>query len=305
MNYYNEFAKKPAAGLRQLIEEGLIPKGEVDERDIKDVHPSDLIGFNQCHFFAGIGGWPLALSIAGWPADRPVWTGSAPCQPFSGAGKGKGGGDDRHAWPAWFSLIKERQPAKIFGEQVASAVPHGWIDRVFTDLESCDYSCAAAILPACSADAPHLRNRLWFVGDSEYDGLAGSSIRGSDAQAHVDSAHRTQGAGQSPRAGHSGDVSQRIVADSFHTRWEGGLHRGEDQGWQAEHGHAGCGGAMLSHWGESRWIVCGDGKIRRIPTIESGIQLLAHGFPQKVGLLAAGGNAIVPEVAARFIKANM
>ena len=87
MNYYNEYDTKTAAWLRQLIAARLIPAGHVDERSIVDVCPGDLKGFRQCHFFAGIGGWSLALQLAGWPEDRPVWTGSCPCQPFSSAGK--------------------------------------------------------------------------------------------------------------------------------------------------------------------------------------------------------------------------
>lgn len=86
MNYYNEFDPKAAAWLRELIKCELIPNGYVDERSIVDVRGADLAGYTQCHFFAGIGGWPLALRIAGWPEDRRVWTGSCPCQPFSTAG---------------------------------------------------------------------------------------------------------------------------------------------------------------------------------------------------------------------------
>jgi DNA (cytosine-5)-methyltransferase 1 len=77
--YYNELDPFAAAWLRNLIAAGLIPQGEVDERSIEDVTPNDLAGFRQCHFFAGIGGWPLALRLAGWPDERPVWTGSCPC----------------------------------------------------------------------------------------------------------------------------------------------------------------------------------------------------------------------------------
>ena len=88
MNYYNEFDPYAAQWLRNLIDAGHIPKGEVDSRSIKDVKASDLTGFVQCHFFAGLGGWSHALRLAGWPEDRPVWTGSCPCQPFSAAGAG-------------------------------------------------------------------------------------------------------------------------------------------------------------------------------------------------------------------------
>lgn len=136
MNYYNEFDPNAAQWLRNLISKGLIPEGVVDDRSITEVKPKDLQGFTQCHFFAGIGGWSLALQLAGWPTTRPVWTGSCPCQPFSTAGNRKGKSDERHLWPVWFGLIKAVQPAIIFGEQVASAIGHGWLDDVAEDLES-------------------------------------------------------------------------------------------------------------------------------------------------------------------------
>lgn len=84
--YYNEIDPFAANWLRNLSDAGLIAKGVVDERSIVDVTPADLVGFTQCHFFAGIGGWSYALRLAGWPDEREVWTGSCPCQPFSTAG---------------------------------------------------------------------------------------------------------------------------------------------------------------------------------------------------------------------------
>lgn len=89
-SYYNEWDASAAAWLRELINNKLIPYGYVDERSITEVTPSDLEGFTQCHFFAGIGGWPLALQLAGIPASTQLWTGSPPCQPFSVAGKSLG-----------------------------------------------------------------------------------------------------------------------------------------------------------------------------------------------------------------------
>jgi DNA (cytosine-5)-methyltransferase 1 len=115
--YYNEHDKNAAAWIRELIKEGVITDGEVDERSIEDVLPADLAGFDRCHFFAGIGVWDYALNLAGW-GDRPVWTGSCPCQPFSAAGKGEGFADERHLWPAWFHLIEICRPDALFGEQV-------------------------------------------------------------------------------------------------------------------------------------------------------------------------------------------
>src|SRR5690606_31057001 len=138
----------------------------VDTRSIEDVTPNDLQGYTQCHFFAGIGGWPLALRLAGWPDDRPVWTGSCPCQPFSQAGKGAGFADERHLWPAFFHLIEQCRPSVVFGEQVASKDGLAWLDLVQADLEGAGYACGAADLCAAGVGAPHIRQRLYWVANA-------------------------------------------------------------------------------------------------------------------------------------------
>lgn len=149
--------------IRQFMVDGLIPHGDVDTRSILEVTPNDLKPYTQCHFFAGIAGWTFALQRAQWPADRPVWTGSCPCQPFSSAGRQKGKEDERHLLPAWLNLVRQCRPASLYGEQVASAIAHGWLDDVYQGLEAEGYAVGAAILPACSVGAPHKRDRLWFV----------------------------------------------------------------------------------------------------------------------------------------------
>jgi DNA (cytosine-5)-methyltransferase 1 len=169
MNYYNEFDKKTAAWLRELIKAGLIPDGIVDERSIVEVSSSDLKDFTQCHFFAGIGGWPYALKLAAWPEDRPVWTGSCPCQPFSCAGKGLGTADPRHLWPVWFNLIRECRPTEIFGEQVASNLAKEWLCGVRSNMEGISYAFGAARLVACGVQAPHERPRFFWVSSDTYN----------------------------------------------------------------------------------------------------------------------------------------
>jgi DNA (cytosine-5)-methyltransferase 1 len=166
MHYYNEWEHYPAQWLRSLIAGGLLPEGDVDERSIADVQPSDLEGYTQHHFFAGIGGWPLALQRAGWPTDAPVWTGSCPCQPFSLAGRGGGTDDPRHLWPEFHRLIAECRPPVVFGEQVASLAGREWLAGVRTDLEAMGYAVGAADLCAAGLGAPHIRQRLWWVADA-------------------------------------------------------------------------------------------------------------------------------------------
>ncbi|MFA7322299.1 MAG: DNA cytosine methyltransferase, partial [Dokdonella sp.] len=152
-NYYNEFDAYAASWLRALIETEQIAPGVVDERSIADVDAGDLVGFDQCHFFAGIGGWPLALRLAGWPDDRPVWTGSCPCQPFSGAGKRTGTADTRHLWPVFRDRIRVRKPPVVLGEQVASKAGRTWLAAVRADLEEMGYATGGADLCAAGIGA--------------------------------------------------------------------------------------------------------------------------------------------------------
>lgn len=175
--YYNEFNPYAAEWLRKLIAARHIAPGDVDERSIADVRPDDLRGYRQCHFFAGIGGWSLALRLAGWEDERPVWTGSCPCQPYSPAslanGGAKGQGDERHLWPIWLPLVRERRPARIYGEQVANAIGWGWWDEVALDLEAEDYACAAAVLRSDAFGADHERKRLYWHADAGGEGWEG------------------------------------------------------------------------------------------------------------------------------------
>lgn len=171
-HWYNEHDPFAAEWLRNLIRLGQIPEGDVDERSIKEVQPDDLIGYTQCHFFAGIAGWGLAARIAGFPADRELWTGSCPCQPFSNAGQGGGTDDPRHLWPDFFRLIRARRPALVMGEQVASALGRAWFDGVGADLEGEDYACRAVDIPACAVDAPHIRSRLYWIARASGVGQA-------------------------------------------------------------------------------------------------------------------------------------
>ncbi|WP_242446380.1 DNA cytosine methyltransferase [Klebsiella michiganensis] len=164
--YYNEIDPYAAQWLRNLIDAGHIAPGVVDTRSIEDVTPNDLKGFTQCHFFAGIGGWSLALRRAGWPDSRPAWSASCPCQPFSQAGRKKGFTDERHLWPAAHWLVGQRRPVVVFGEQSGSADANDWIDLVQADVEALGYAFGAVAFPSASVGAPHQRDRAYWVADA-------------------------------------------------------------------------------------------------------------------------------------------
>lgn len=325
--YYNEIEPKAVEWLRELIKQGHIAPGEIDERDIRDVTADDLRGFTQHHFFAGIGVWSFALRLAGWPDDRPVWTGSCPCQPFSAAGKGAGFDDERHLWPAWHWLIREYRPDVVFGEQVASKHGITWLDLVSSDMEGEGYACGPVVLPACGVGAPHIRQRLWFVADSSgvgwgqgnqnggrspsrtspKEGPGSSDSLGSERLA--DSGRVARGlpevAGEEdPQARRSREAlgmgDSRGDRDREHAREllgdEGQHEVGKENGDHAPESPGPVNGA----WRDAEWIYCRDEKYR---PVEPGSSTLAHGAPERLGRLRCYGNAIVAQAAAEIIKA--
>lgn len=302
MNYYNEWDPQAAAWLRELIENKLIPEGVVDERSITEVQAKDLKGFTQCHFFAGIGGWPLALQLAGIPATTRLWTGSPPCQPFSAAGKQLGQYDPRHLAPVFLNLVSECRPAILFGEQVAPAIAKSWMCDLQAHLEGESYAVGFAVLPACSVGAPHKRDRLFFgaslwLGDSP-------SERQCTGKTGQDRGIGKQLEGPEPREHDQYRRANGGLADADNTRPQ----RRERMRECADKQPIGPGsveGRSDPHngfWSDADWLGCRDGKFR---PVESGTFPLANGIPARVGRLRGYGNAIVPQVAAEFIKAFM
>lgn len=181
---------------------GQIAEGIVEERPVETLAAADIAG-DRAHFFAGIGGWDLALCLAGWPDSLPVWTGSCPCQPFSVAGRRKGADDPRHLWPAWCRLIAERLPPIIFGEQVASGAGREWLTGVRADLEVLGYAVGAADLPACSVGAPHIRQRLFWVADAHEGRLGERTVSTEHQRETCGRGFSAQGDGESGRLAHS------------------------------------------------------------------------------------------------------
>lgn len=371
---YNDNDEFAAEWIRQLIAAGKIPEGDVCDRGIETL--------THCppttHLFAGIGGWALALRLAGWNPNRPVWTCSCPCQPYSLAGAGAGDDDDRNLWPESFRLVRLNVPDVLFGEQVESAIGHGWLDGIFADLEGEGYACGAAVLPAAGVGAPHIRSRIFWVAQRRRWGGACRGV--SDSKLHG------TWQGEQGEQGEEGSGRRRSANDGGDDRWlsnapsggqsierrtggerngghtdiggtGGGLSNAERAPRRPQHeqdargrqtsgtanrampvenrngngrvcdslqsgleGHAGhendgdqpgriksqtagstsAAGDIADVWGDFNLIPCTDGKTRRL---KPGLVPLVNGVPGRVGKLRGYGNAIVPQVAAEFIRA--
>lgn len=374
MPLYNEIDPFAVEWLRRLMAAGELPQGFVDPRSIRELQDAPATS----HFFAGIGGWPLALKQAGWPDSAPVWTGSCPCQPFSAAGKGKGFDDERHLWPEFFRLIAKCRPPIVFGEQVAGAAGYRWLDLVQADLAGEGYTCGAADLAAASVGSPQIRQRLYWVACAdEFLGRQGGSLRSGgnhrgDAQPRpgpgggiglggmaaaqcegLQGSKERDAARQAfPGAGASG-LEGRVVGTYGSIGHQGSQigswrnHRGSPKsrpglggagepvglghpGSLGTRGHTGTvlgpegkssderfGIRRLPHgaippgatgsgfWREVDWLYCRDEKIR---PVELGTLPLVDEFSgdlgrNRTGCLKGYGNAIVPELAAVFVRA--
>ncbi|WP_159731612.1 DNA cytosine methyltransferase [Methylosinus sp. Ce-a6] len=292
--YYNENDEHSAETLRNLMKMGRIANGYVDTRSIEKVSASDLVGYSQCHFFAGIGVWSHALRESGWRDDMPIWTGSCPCQDHSSIGRRRGNGGERHLWPTWFNLIEACRPFVIVGEQVSNYLTIGpasgrrkksvrvahdqvdahdgraWIDVVCDDLEAAHYAVGAVAAPACGFGAPQKRERLYWFAEA-----------GSVADPASDEERWARGRG----ARGAGAIGRR-----------GATKQPEPVG---------------GYWRGAKWVPCADGKVR--PT-RPGVRPLVDGSAPRMArrgaeeediaeILRGYGNALVAPQAIEFIRA--
>lgn len=342
--YYNEIDPFAAQWLRNLIDAGQIAPGIVDERSIEDVTPGDLRGFTQCHFFAGIGVWSYALRQAGWSDDRPVWTGSCPCQPFSAAGKGTGFDDERHLWPSFQWLIEKCRPQHVFGEQVAAGNANVWFDLVQTDLEGMGYAFGLTPFTAASIGAPHIRERAYWLAhtDVQCQSSAGNtqrlteSLRSNAVNGLANTGgQRFHGINPLLQRQEPGRITENMPQTSGFrnagrvdytniTRLEGFIGNDGAAGREGESGSVTTSGIhsrpleVNGFWRDADWLLCRDGSWRPVesgtfPLVARFAKSLGHGKSSlralagrnRTGRLKGYGNAINSEAAMHFIKASM
>jgi DNA (cytosine-5)-methyltransferase 1 len=303
--------------------------------------------FNHCSLFSGIGGFDLAAQWAGWnnvfQVEKDEWcqkvlqknfpkakrygdikefnakeyngaidiiSGGFPCQPFSVAGQRKGKEDDRYLWAEMLRIIGEVQPKFVVGENVTGIIGMA-LDTVLSDLEAQDYTTETYIIPACSKNAWHRRDRVWIVAYS-------NSIRWNNEQKengqtlhnrNRNGATKEQGRGkQQRRTGEPGsilsnsesklsnerengnDTQQRKIqlqtggSDSISTDtngigWKNCLHGQEQRGKTSEFGNT------YSEQYRNYWEV------------EPELGRVVDGLSGRVDRLKGLGNAIVPQIA--------
>lgn len=202
-------------------------------------------------------------------------TGGFPCQPFSVAGKRKGKEDNRHVWPEMFRVIQETKPNWVIGENVAGII-NLELEQVCADLESEGYEVQPFIIPACAVNAPHRRDRVWIVANSERIGRKcrggiKSKISGTNGKGIAIELERP---------------NKAFIADSSSERLEG------KNKYKSEHSEC------TGHYRNTRW----DENWIEVATEFCRVDAR---IPNRVDRLRSLGNAIVPHVVAiimQFIK---
>ena len=242
----------------------------------------------------------------------------APGEAFSAAGKRKGTSDERHLWPAFFRLIRERRPVTVFGEQVASRDGLAWFDIVSSDLEGAGYACGAVDTCAAGFGAPHIRQRLYWVAHADGKQLhrrrlpkeggrteladSGGTVGLADAPGEQKYEEQRQSAKAEGERDADMPCGRGMACGLADAMSAGRPSRGADAG-NGQTAGTGVSDAPLptdGFWRDADWLLCRDGRWR---PVEPGAFPLAHGAAGRVGRLRGYGNAIVAPQAEAFIRA--
>ena len=163
--------------------------------------------------------------------------GGFPCQPFSVAGEQRGAEDDRALWPEMLRVICEVQPTWVIGENV-SGIINMELDNVLSDLEAEGYAAQTFVIPACSVDAKHRRDRVWIIAHA--DSESGSDVSRHESELVADSNGEYSRSSRSSEMEKGSTVAVSTTGEqlppmadpSGQSRWSGRVHRESgDQGW--------------------------------------------------------------------------
>ena len=235
--------------------------------------------------------FPDVRELKGSDIDGPidVICGGYPCQPFSTAGKRRGQEDDRHLWPEFSRLVAELRPAWVIGENVAGHISMG-IDDVLSDLEGQGYAARPFVIPACSVDAPHRRDRVWTVahatqlqrdGSAEYRQQGQRQVQQSGKRGRAQLMADASGVNAQGQQSSSADTQKRAQPRE---RSIGSRRYGVGRG-RPEPGMGGMADGLPAGMdGPCRWL--GEPDISRV----------AKGVKGRANRLKALGNAVVPQI---------
>ncbi len=283
--------------------------------------------------FSGIGGFSLGLEAAGmetvafceqntfcqkilrqhWPT-LPIHSditelngyeyrgtvdlvcGGFPCQPFSVAGKQLGSEDDRALWGEMLRVIREVDPKWVIGENVSGIIPME-LDKVLSDLEGEGYTCWTFVLPACSVDAHHRRDRVWVIAHSDSNSKPDGSVDGETCGqlvAHTISGSRwdTQGAARG-----KDDAAQWAQDTNSFTGSSQNVPNTNGEGLQRRKEKSDIGG-IGARRNEQPERFFDDAGRTWLP--EPNVGRVANGVPNRSHRLKALGNAVVPPLVAKI-----
>jgi DNA (cytosine-5)-methyltransferase 1 len=164
--------------LRARVADGGLLLGEVWERDIRTLTESELRPFTQIHLFCGIGGIPLGMQWAGWPADRSIVTGGFPCQDVSDAGERAGiHGERSGLYAEAVRVICLFRPDHAILENVSGLYRRG-LGTVLGALAEVGYDAQWDCIPSAARGALHLRPRVWITAQrADAGGVRPQGIR--------------------------------------------------------------------------------------------------------------------------------
>jgi DNA (cytosine-5)-methyltransferase 1 len=241
--------------------------------------------------------------------DCDILTAGYPCQPFSLAGKRGGSEDDRHIWPHILQIVASKRPAWCVFENVYGHLTLG-LDQVLLDLEAEGYATRPFIVPACSVDAPHRRDRVWIIAKKVRPDTDSKRPHRAQEYKHgeaepTDGQERDFGSVCEVLAD-SGSAAKRSagdVADTSRSRQQG--DNGRRSGKEPENGCQDVADTNNSGREEQRWPKPAQAK-HQAPQCgswwlpEPAVGRVAYGIPRRVDRLKGLGNAIVPQIAMRI-----